>query len=287
MGGGSRAEMVHDSAPIALRLDRLESKTSVDLDAVARAARQLRDPERVRERLGAAVLYAQRVETEVAGMGIEVLLPHSQDGLVGRFLDTWVPDEQRHGIAQELVLEQLGLDSYVPRGQDAVPIHNRIAGFLTRMLPAARGIVEMTYHAIGAINERFAMEAYRQMTEVLTELGEDELVATLMAPMRNDEAMHLAYYRTYARQLRRSLHRWQLAVVRGLIVHTYAPVGAGLDADKPPLGRALIEMEADPENPAIATHMQAIAEELLNDGAELSPFVQRSLSECVRLARAA
>ena len=158
---------------------------------------------------------------------------------------------------------------------------------LTRVLPAARGIVEMAYHAIGAINERLAMDAYRQMTEVLTELGELELVDALMTPMRNDEAMHLAYYRTYARQLRRSLQRWQLAVVRGLIVHTYAPVGAGLDADKPPLGRALLSMEGDPENPAVAVHMQAIAEELLNDGAELRPFIRNSLAECVRLARAA
>ena len=285
--GGARLEVVRDAAPIELRLDRLEAKRSVDLDAVAGAVQRLRDPERVRDRLGDGLLYSQRVETEVAGMGIEVLLPHSQNGLVGRFLETWVPDEQRHGLAQEVLLESLGLTSYVPRGQDVVPIHNRIAGTLTRLLPAARGIVEMAYHAIGAINERLAMEAYRQMADVLTELGEHEVVDTLMTPMRNDEAMHLAYYRTYARQLRNSMARWQLAVVRGLIVHTYAPVGAGADADKPPLGRALLSMEGDPENPAIAAQMQAIAEELLNDGAELRPFVRRSLVECVRLARAA
>ena len=276
--------MLRDAAPIALRLDRLEAKRNVDLDAVERAVRRLHDPEAVRRRLGAAVLYAQRVETEVAGMGIEVLLPHASEGLVGRFLETWVPDEQRHGVAQELLLHEIGLDSYVPRAQDVVPLHNRAAGVLTRLLPAARGIVELAYHAIGAINERLAMEAYRQMTEVLTELGEHELVDTLMTPMRHDEAMHLAYYRTYARQLRQSLRSWQVAAVRGLIVHTYAPVGAGLDADKPALGRALREMEVDPENPEIAQHMQAIAEELLNDGAELRPFIRRSLAECVRLA---
>jgi hypothetical protein len=285
--GGARLEVVRDTAPIELRLDRLEAKRSVDLDAVAGAVRRVNDPEQVRDRLGAALLYSQRVETEVAGMGIEVLLPHSQNGLVGRFLKTWVPDEQRHGVAQEVLLEHLGLTSYVPRGQDVVPIHNRAAGTLTRLLPAARGIVEMAYHAIGAINERFAMEAYRQMADIMTELGEHEVVDTLMTPMRNDEAMHLAYYRTYARQLRNSLARWQLAVVRGLIVYTYAPVGAGADADKPPLGRAVLALEADPENPAIAAQMQSIAEELLNDGAELRPFVRRSLVECVRLARAA
>jgi hypothetical protein len=280
-------EVVGNVAPIELRLDRLEAKRNVDLDAVAGAARHLRDADRVRDRIGAALLYSQRVEAEVAGMGIEVLLPHSQDGLVGRFLRTWVPDEQRHGIAQEVLLQHVGLTSYVPRPQDAVPIHNRIAGVLTRLLPAARGIVEMTYHAIGAINERFAMEAYRQMADILTELEEHELVDALMTPMRNDEAMHLAYYRTYARQLRASLTRWQLAVVRGLIVHTYTPVGAGAAADKPPLGRAVLALEDDPENPAIAAQMQSIAEELLNEGAELRPFVRRSLAECVRLARAA
>jgi hypothetical protein len=285
--GGARLEVVRETAPIELRLDRLEAKRSVDLDAVAGAVRRVSDPDQVRDRLGAALLYSQRVETEVAGMGIEVLLPHSQNGLVGRFLKTWVPDEQRHGVAQEVLLEHLGLTSYVPRGQDVVPIHNRVAGTLTRQLPTARGIVEMAYHAIGAINERFAMEAYRQMADIMTELGEHEVVDTLMTPMRNDEAMHLAYYRTYARQLRNSLARWQLAVVRGLIVHTYAPVGAGADADKPPLGRAVLALEADPENPAIAAQMQSIAEELLNDGAELRPFVRRSLVECVRLARAA
>jgi hypothetical protein len=280
-------EVVHDPAPIELRLDRLETKRSLDLDAVAAAVGRLRDPERVRERLGPALLYSQRVETEVAGMGIEVLLPHSRNGLVGRFLETWVPDEQRHGVAQEVLLERIGLTSYVPRGQDVVPVHNRIAGVLTRLLPGARGVVEMAYHAIGAINERFAMEAYRQMADILSDLGEHELVDTLMTPMRNDEAMHLAYYRTYARQLRNALSRWQLAVVRGLIVHTYAPVGAGADADKPPLGQAVLALEDDPENPAIAAQMQSIAEELLNDGAELRPFVRRSLAECVRLARAA
>jgi uncharacterized protein YidB (DUF937 family) len=278
---------MHDPTPIELRLDRLEAKRSVDLDAVALAASRLRDPERVREHLGPGLLYSQRVEAEVAGMGIQVLLPHAKSGLVGRFLDTWVPDEQRHGVAQEILLEHLGLQSYVPRAQDTVPIHNRAAGWLTRMLPAARGIVEMAYHAIGAINERLAMEAYRQMADRLDVLGETELVDTLMAPMRNDEAMHLAYYRTYARQLRTSLSNWQLAVVRGLIVHTYAPVGAGADADKAPLGRAILSMGDDPENPVIAKHMQAIAEELLNDGAELKPFVRHSLVECVRLARAA
>ena len=145
----------------------------------------------------------------------------------------------------------------------------------------------MTYHTIGAINERLALEAYRRMAAILEQLGESELAKALMVPMRNDEAAHLSYYRTYAKQLRPTLAAWQLAVVRALIVHTYAPVGAGEQRDKAPLGRALVQLEADPDDPGIATPLQAIAEELLADGTELRPFVRGSLQQCVRLARQA
>lgn len=56
---------------------------------------------------------------------------------------------------------------------------------------------------------------------------------------------------------------WQLRVVRGLIVHTYAPVGAGRRSDRPLFGRALVALEDDPENPAIADAVDAIARDLL------------------------
>jgi hypothetical protein len=71
-------------------------------------------------------------------------------------------------------------------------------------------------------------------------------------------------------------------------VHTYAPVGAGKKHDKAPLGRALLQLESDPDDPGIATSIQAIAQELLADGgAELRPFVRASLQKCVHLARQA
>jgi hypothetical protein len=200
----------------------------------------------------------------------------------------WVPDETGHGRALELLLAHLGLPSYTTRRDDAVPLHNRVAGLLGRLVPHAYEVVSMAYHAIGAVNERLAAGAYTRMAAVAAELGETGLADTLLTPLRRDESGHLGYYRTYARQLRPRLAAWQMAVVRALIVRTYAPVGAGDAVDKAPFGRVVAQLEADPENPAIAHAVHGIAEELLaRDGEALPPFVVASLRECVRLAAAA
>ena len=279
--------MLAGNDALEARLRHVETKAALDLDAVDAAIQRIRRPDVVREHIGDALLYAQRVEAEVGGLSIETLLPHSSNDYVGRFLTVWVPDEQGHGEAQARLARSLGLQPYEPRPEDAVPLHNRAAGFLARLLPRVKGMIEMTYHTIGAINERLALDAYRRMAAILEHHGEREMAKVLMVPMRNDEAAHLSYYRTYARQLRPTLAAWQLAIVRALIVHTYAPVGAGERHDKPPLGRALLQLESDPDDPGIATSVQSIAEELLADGAALRPFVRQSLRKCVDLARTA
>lgn len=272
---------------IERRVRSLETKESLDIDAVERAVERIRDPDVLRTRLGDAIRYSQRVEAEVAGLSIEILLPHERDQHLGRFLTVWVPDETGHAIAQERLLKRLDLPTYVARDDDSVPLHNRIAGRLTRLSDHAYDMVSMIYHAIGAINERLAMGAYEEMARVSAELGEDELAEVLLTPMRRDESQHLGYYRTSARQIRKALKPWQLTVCRFFIVHTYAPVGAGEKRDKAPMGRALEILENDPEDPSIGPAVQKIAEELLADeGDQLPPFVQRSLQRCVDLARA-
>ena len=139
-----------------------------------------------------------------------------------------MPDELGHAQAQDQLLRALDLPVYESRPIDHVPIHNRIAGTLGTLSSHAYEIVSMIYHSVGAINERLAMGAYRQMTTIMTELGEDELADVLMNPMRRDEAAHLGYYRTYARQLRPRLRGWQLAIARGVIVtRTHRSAGQG------------------------------------------------------------
>lgn len=277
-----------DSDILERRVRALEVKPRLDLDVVAGAISRIRRPDAVAARLGDAIRYSQRVEAEVAGLSIETLLPYATDDYDGRFLAVWVPDELGHGEAQQLLLDHLGLPAYEPRGADVVPLHNRIAGVLGRLSRHVYEMVSMTYHTIGAINERLALGAYGHMARLATALGEHELAEALFNPLRRDESGHLGYYRAYARQLRPRLQSWQLAVVRSLIVHTYAPVGAGCERDKPPFGRVLLMLEEDPHNPTIAGAVQDLANELLaKPNADLPPFVLNAIRDCLERARAA
>jgi hypothetical protein len=288
--------LVHESnEAVERRVRAVETKTALDLDAVERTVARIERPDLLADRLAASIRYSQRVEAEVADLGIETLLPYATDDYDARFLEVWVPDERGHGTALEMLLDALGLPTYEARPADTVPFHNRLAGRLGRITAHAYEMVSLTYHAIGAMNERLAMAAYTRMAELCRgEIGGepgsgpdlDALADILLVPMRRDESLHLGYYRTYARQLRQRMAPWKVALVRLLVVHTYAPVGAGLQPDKGPLGEVLLELEHDPDDPATARMVQAVAEELLAaPGRELPPFVRTELLACLALAR--
>ena len=281
---GSRTSLAGNDA-IERRCQALETKTRLDLDAVDRAIARIRRPEVVRARLGDALLYAQRVEAEVAQLPIDVALPHTADSFLGRFLRVWTPDEIGHGEAQERLLGFLGMPAPEAVTDDWLMSH--IAGLLGRVSPQAYAMISMTYHTVGAMNEKLAMSAYQAMATIASEVGEQELADVLFSPMRRDESMHLGFYRTYAGALGRQLRPWQRRAVRNLIVSTYAPVGARRDKHKPSLGRTLLALEHDPDDPTIATLTQAIAEDLLAEsGQVLPPFVHRAMGRCVESARA-
>lgn len=264
------------------RLDAVVAKPRLDLAAVEHAVSTIRHPEQLRDCLGDAIRYSQRVEAEVAGLSIETLLPYATDDYDGRFLAVWVPDERGHGDALDMLAKFLRLKPEVPRDASAVPVHNRIAGLLGRRSAHVYEVVSMMYHTIGAMNERLALGAYTEMGRIATGLGEIELATALFGHLRRDESAHLGYYRTYARQLRNQLAPWQLAAARAMIVNTYAPVGAGDKKDKPLFGRVLTALEDDPANPSAAALLQTIAEELLaRPGTSLPPFVAESLRRCL------
>ena len=164
----------HDAA-IERRLEMVVSKARVELEAVDRAVAGIRQPEALRDRIGDAIWYTQRVEAEVAGLSIETLLPYTTDDYDGRFLATWVPDERGHGHALEILLNHLDLPAEIPREASTVPIHNRVAGLLGKRSTHAYQIVSMLYHSIGAMNERLALGAYTGMGVIASELGEDDL----------------------------------------------------------------------------------------------------------------
>ena len=82
------------------------------------------------------------------------------------------------------------------------------------------------------------------------------------------------------------MHRWQRRLARTIIVHTYAPVGAGAKVDKPALGRTVRALDPDGGwEEKVADPVQRIAEKLLADGEPLPRFVRDALAECVERVR--
>ena len=270
-----------DRHAVGTKLARLESKPSLDIDEVDY---DLRDPDAVRARLAAPLAYSQRVEAMVTGLSIETLMPRTGtgDGYIHRFLAVWTPDEQGHALALDRLLTVLDIEPFpLPQGEP-VPLHNRLAGLLGSMSQRMHETVELVYHAVGAMNERLAFSAYERMSEILTELGEHGLAETLLKPLRRDESAHLGYYRTAARELRDRLDRWQIAVARGVITHTYSPVGAGEKKDKPAFAATLRSLGDGGDTDDLVDRVQLIAESLLSvDERKLRPFVQKSFDRCL------
>jgi hypothetical protein len=265
-----------DVDPVGTKLARLESKPSLDIDEVDF---DVRDPDAVRARLSAPLAYSQRVEAMVTGLSIETLMPRTGtgDGYIHRFLAVWTPDEQGHALALDRLLTTLGIEPFELPHDEPVPLHNRLAGLLGTLSTRMHETVELVYHSVGAMNERLAFSAYERMSEILMELGEHGLAESLFKPLRRDESAHLGYYRTAARDLRDRLDRWQIAVARNVITHTYAPVGAGEAKDKPAFAATLRSLgDSD-----IVDRVQLIAESLLSiDERKLRPFVQKSFDRC-------
>ena len=270
-----------DADPVGTKLARLEAKPSLDVDEVDF---ELRDPGAVRARLAAPLAYSQRVEAMVTGLSIETLMPRTGtgDGYIHRFLAVWTPDEQGHALALERLLAALDIEPFPLPQDEPIPLHNKLAGLLGTVSKRMHETVELVYHSVGAMNERLAVSAYERMSEILTELGELGLVETLMKPLRRDESAHLGYYRTAARELRDRLDRWQLAVARNVITHTYSPVGAGEARDKPAFGATLRALGDRDASRDLVDRVQLIAESLLSiDERKLRPFVQRSFDRCL------
>jgi hypothetical protein len=264
-------------AGVDSQLDVVERKVPLELELVDYT---LHDPVALAARLADPLQYAQRVEIIVTGLGIENLLPR-HDERIARFLEIWIDDETTHGTALATLLDQLGLETYVP-ADAPIPVHNQVAKLLGRISQRAHGVVELIWSASGAMNEHLAMVAYREMGVVAEELGERPLYETLFKRLRTHEAAHKGFYAAYAREVAHGMHRWQRRLARAVIVHTYAPVGAGAKVDKPALGRTIRALDADGGwEGKIADPVQRIAEKLLADGEPLPRFVRDAIAECV------
>ena len=257
------------------RLGHVESKAPLvfsDIDFT------VTDPDRVRRALADPLEYAQRVESVVAGLGIETLIPHS-DQRVRRFLDVWTLDEIGHGEALAALMRRLDLEpTRVP--EPSVPVHNHLIGAVTRRSNAMHEVAEAVWATAGTMNEHLAMTAYVRMDEILRDFNERALHETLFRTLRAHESAHKSFYAAYASDVMSRMQRWQRRLVRLIVQHTYMPVGAGSKRDRPAFARTVDALAGDDWDERIVAPIQQIAQRLLDEGRQMDPFVRRAVMKC-------
>ena len=271
-------------AGVDSQLEVVERKVPLELERVDYT---VHNPAALTARLADPLQYAQRVEIIVTGLGIEHLLPR-HDERIARFLDDLDRgrDDPRRR-ARHPARPARARDLRADRRPAADPQPARQAP-RAALAAGPRGRRARSGRASGAMNEHLAMSAYREMGVVVDELGERSLYETLFKRLRTHEAAHKGFYAAYAREVAQGMHRWQRRLARAIIVHTYAPVGAGAKVDKPALGRTVRALDPDGGwEEKVADPVQRIAEKLLADGEPLPRFVRDAMAECVESVRVA
>lgn len=263
---------------IERKIGAIKQKAPLDIKAVDFT---VQDPDRVLMELGPTLAYFQRVEAMVTGASLEALLPASAEDYTGRFIHSWVRDEQVHGQAFDILLGEIGMTG-IATPDDPIPAHNKIAGWVAGQSEWVHGVLEMIYHTTGALHEKLTAVGYKRLEGLLAGMGETAIVETMINPIQRDEATHLGYYRTVAQHLGNTLSPRQIRVAHAVISRTYAPVGAGAAEDKPAFGGVLTTL-ADGESVTEMTEpIQAMASRLLQLEDRTSPtFVVDAIEDCL------
>jgi hypothetical protein len=261
------------------RLAYVEAKAPLVFDDIDFT---IRDPRWVTRALAAPLEYAQRVESVVAALGIETLMPR-HDERVQRFLVVWTADEVGHGLALAQLMRLLGLTP-TPESDPTLPFHNHLVGAMGRMSSRVHEVVEAVWGTAGAMNEHLAMAAYARMDAMLRERNERALHETLFRRLRAHESAHKSFYAAYAVDVMAEMRPWQRRLVRLIVHHTYKPVGAGARRDRPAFARTVDALAGDEWEGLLVTPVQQVAERLLNEGREMDPFVRRAVLNCLSTA---
>ena len=193
----------------------------LDLDAAFRD-RPL-SPEALR-----CLRYMHDIESHTVCYLRDLLLTEShRDPRITTFLTTWAWEEQWHGVALAKVLEAHGEtagNDRIAATRSALGIKDRLGPLLTTVgsVLARRDFVavHMTW---GALNEWSTQAGYARLAE-----REDHPVLTeLLERIQRQEARHIAFYATEARERLAESPRAR-KLVRTALNKLWAPVGSGV-----------------------------------------------------------
>lgn len=247
----------------------------------------INDPVTVRERFGVMFDYLARVELEVARnvKELDAIMPDAPEVDRDFYRGVWYDQELQHGLILDRVGGLLGLPPAQPLTEVGNPI--RVLGLASRV-QAIQDVARCVYYFTGASTERQAVLAYNALTEQLTELGEDALVNTVIAPIKRQEPGHFAFYQMSATKIVGELRPWQLYLARQLRSRSYELVGTHRDpAYQAQMGHVsrILGFADDPEG--YAREIGRLEARLLwanEQGMEFPPYVLEAIKQSARLA---
>lgn len=172
--------------------------------------------------------YMHDIESHTVCYLRDLLLTEShRDPRITTFLTTWAWEEQWHGVALAAVLaahgEVAGADR-IAATRSALGVKDRLGPLLTTVgsVLARRDFVavHMTW---GALNEWSTQAGYAR----LAELEDHPVLTELLERIQRQEARHIAFYATEARERLAASPRAR-RLVRLALDRLWAPVGSGV-----------------------------------------------------------
>ena len=272
---------------LSAHVDRLGLEhPPIDLASVDYSVRR---PIEFNARYGHVLDYMARVELEVDRNVLELttLLPDPPEIDRRFYAEVWQPQEIQHGLILDELQVQLGRPGAEP-DLTSIGAKMKILGALAH-LDAFQDVCRMLYYLTGMATERSAVLAYNLLYDGVTEMGEDAVAQTVIAPIKRQEPGHYAFYQISARGLWAQLAGWQRWMVRRMRSLSFAPVGANNAAQKADFGAMLATLRIDQDVDNFAGQISRVESELLWEhrrGLKVPPYVARAFREAVELAEA-
>ncbi len=258
--------------------------------ALGSVDRTVRDPRAVAARFGGVIDYMARVELEVERNVLELLLllPHVDETNRSFYQDVWAPQELQHGLILDQLQRDLDLAPAEP-GVDGVSGRVRVLGALAHLSPV-HDVVRLLYYLTGAATERSAVLAYNAMNDGLGEMGEHAVSTTVVAPIKQQEPGHFAFYQMSATSMLQHgvLAPWQLHLARFLRSRSFGLVGAATPAHRADLGGVVVDLGLDTELETFARDVGRVEARLLwahRQGVAVPGYVLAALREAVEAHR--
>ena len=250
----------------------------------------IRDPAAVRRRFAQPLDYMARVEMEVERNVLElaVLLPGVSETDRLFYADVWGPQEERHGILLDTLVQRLGLPATSP-DLGGVPPQVRVLGALAHV-PAVHEVIRLLYYLTGAATEKSAMLAYQKMSAGLGELGETALQRTVIDAIKVQEPGHFAFYRMSAQEMVQEgvLAPWQLHLARFVRSKAFSLVGAKSRTGRTAFGGVLVNLGLDDEVERNVRDITRVETQLLwasDHGLRVPTYALKAFGEAIELYR--